>query len=175
MRYQQPPNEDAFEEFCLVLLRRHWNCPSLERFGHRGEQQHGVDLVDLGGGDPLRAAQCKHHAPDQTLPPSEFRGEVEDAKGFQPALGHYAVLTTAKKSADTQKEVILVNKELHLIALIKSEDIARKILTAMHLPTEVPKLHSARPPPTQQAQSDEHRLNWPRRFRTGCHEVDCAS
>jgi hypothetical protein len=36
---------------------------------------------------------------------------------------------------------------LRLIALIKSEDIARKILTAMHLPTEVPQLHPARPPP----------------------------
>jgi hypothetical protein len=36
---------------------------------------------------------------------------------------------------------------LHLIALIKSEDIAKKILTAMHLPAEVPQLHPARPPP----------------------------
>jgi hypothetical protein len=36
---------------------------------------------------------------------------------------------------------------LRLIALIKSEDIAKKILTAMHLPTEVPELHPARPPP----------------------------
>jgi hypothetical protein len=36
---------------------------------------------------------------------------------------------------------------LRLIALIKTEDIAQKILTAMHLPTEVPELHPARPPP----------------------------
>ena len=36
---------------------------------------------------------------------------------------------------------------LRLIALIKTEDVARKILTAMHLPTEVPELHPARPPP----------------------------
>jgi hypothetical protein len=36
---------------------------------------------------------------------------------------------------------------LHLVALIKSEDVAKKILTAMHLPTEVPELHPARPPP----------------------------
>jgi hypothetical protein len=37
---------------------------------------------------------------------------------------------------------------LRLIALIKSEATARKILDAMHLPSEVPKLHPARPPPT---------------------------
>ena len=130
MRHPQPPNEDAFEEFCLVLLRRHWNCPSLERIGHRGERQHGVDLVDLSGCDPLRAAQCKHHAADKTLPPLEFRAEVEKAKGFRPALGHYAVLTTAKKSADTQKEVILVNKEqreqgLFQVELLTWEGIER--------------------------------------------------
>jgi hypothetical protein len=38
---------------------------------------------------------------------------------------------------------------LRLIALIKTEDVAKKILTAMHLPTEIPELHSARPPPRQ--------------------------
>jgi hypothetical protein len=36
---------------------------------------------------------------------------------------------------------------LRLISLIKSEPIARKILTAMHLPADVPELHPARPPP----------------------------
>jgi hypothetical protein len=36
---------------------------------------------------------------------------------------------------------------LRLVALIKSEEVARRILTAMHLPTEVPELHAARPPP----------------------------
>ena len=36
---------------------------------------------------------------------------------------------------------------LRLIALVKSEHVAKKILTAMHLPTEVPELHPARPPP----------------------------
>ena len=38
---------------------------------------------------------------------------------------------------------------LRLISLIKSEAIAKKILTATHLPTEVPHLHPARPPPTE--------------------------
>jgi hypothetical protein len=38
---------------------------------------------------------------------------------------------------------------LHLIALIKSEDIAKEVLTAMHLPMEVPELHPAHPPPRE--------------------------
>jgi hypothetical protein len=36
---------------------------------------------------------------------------------------------------------------LRLIALVKNQDVAKKILTAMHLPTEVPELNPARPPP----------------------------
>jgi hypothetical protein len=36
---------------------------------------------------------------------------------------------------------------LRLISLIKSEPVAKKILVAMHLPTDVPELHPARPPP----------------------------
>jgi hypothetical protein len=36
---------------------------------------------------------------------------------------------------------------LRMISLIKSEAIAKKILTAMHLPADVPKLRPARPPP----------------------------
>jgi hypothetical protein len=47
--------------------------------------------------------------------------------------------------------------QLHLIALIQTEDIAKKILTAMHLPADIPALHPARPPPREAA--DDDRLN----------------
>ena len=36
--------------------------------------------------------------------------------------------------------------QLRLIALIKTEDLAKKILKAMHLPSDVPQLRPARPP-----------------------------
>jgi hypothetical protein len=47
---------------------------------------------------------------------------------------------------------------LRLIALIRSEEIAQKILTAMHLPVDIPQLHPARPPP-QKASSGDDWLN----------------
>jgi len=37
------------------------------------------------------------------------------------------------------------HSQLRLIALIKTEAVAKKILKAMHLPTEIPELHPARP------------------------------
>ena len=50
---------------------------------------------------------------------------------------------------------------LRLIALVKNQDVAKKILTAMHLPTEVPELHPARPPPPaeREARDAEDWLN----------------
>jgi hypothetical protein len=44
---------------------------------------------------------------------------------------------------------------LRLIALIKSEDVAKKILTAMHLPSDVPQLRPARPPPQKTGGGDD--------------------
>jgi len=38
---------------------------------------------------------------------------------------------------------------LRLIALIKNQDVAKRILVAMHLCADVPELHPARPPPTR--------------------------
>jgi hypothetical protein len=43
---------------------------------------------------------------------------------------------------------------LRLIALIKTHDVAKKILVAMHLPTDAPDLHPARPPPHDLAEAD---------------------
>jgi hypothetical protein len=48
---------------------------------------------------------------------------------------------------------------LRLIALIKTEDVAKKILTAMHLPTDVPQLHPARPPPRKEEGGDDDCVN----------------
>ena len=45
--------------------------------------------------------------------------------------------------------------QLRLIALIKTEDVAKKILTAMHLPVDIPALRPARPPPQKAAGGDD--------------------
>jgi hypothetical protein len=48
---------------------------------------------------------------------------------------------------------------LRLIALIKTDDTIKKILSAMGLPTEAPKLFPARPPPSQSGGEDGDWLN----------------
>lgn len=107
-RYRQPTDENAFEELCLVLFRE--TRPRVERYGHRGERQHGVDLLDLSGDQPLFAAQCKHHNPNKSLQPAELQAEVDKALGFPIEIGEYAFVTTAKKTAATQLAVRQLNE-----------------------------------------------------------------
>ena len=45
--------------------------------------------------------------------------------------------------------------QLRLIALIKTEEVAKKILKAMHLPSDVPPLRPARPPPHKAGGGDD--------------------
>jgi tetratricopeptide (TPR) repeat protein len=129
-RYRQPHNEDAFEEFCLTLLREHWSLPTLQRYGHRGEQQDGVDLFDVGGRSPIRGVQCKHHDVQKTLPPKELEAEVIKARNFPEKLDEFYVLTSAKKSTQAQRKVQSINKDhaakgLFTVHLLTWDDIER--------------------------------------------------
>ena len=130
--YRQPKNEDAFEEFCLVLLREHSSLPSLDRYGRRGERQHGVDLLDTGDRHPLLGVQCKHHDATKTLPPKELAAEVEKAKTFPIKLGEFLVMTTARTSTHVQRKLRAINEEhaekgLFVVRLLNWEDIERMI------------------------------------------------
>src|SRR5437764_1140823 len=118
-RYPQPSNEDDFELLCLRFLRELWRCPALQQYGKRGERQHGIDLIDEGGGPPLRAVQCKHHEPDKTIPPAEIEAEVTNALRAPLPLDEYYILTTARKTARGQNAVIRINREHHAAGRFK--------------------------------------------------------
>src|ERR1039457_1882827 len=103
-------DEHEFERLCLELLRLHWSRPTLQLFGKRGERQFGIDILDLGGQTPLLAAQCKLKEEHKNLTPSAIQHEVDEATKFIPALGKYAILTTAKTSAQSQRKVREINE-----------------------------------------------------------------
>jgi hypothetical protein len=67
----------------------------LQLYGKRGEEQTGVDIIDVGGEEKLFGAQCKLKEEYKTLPPAEIEAEVNKAKTFPliqkgdpPALPH---------------------------------------------------------------------------------------
>lgn len=108
-RYPSPDTEQAFERFCVELLREHWKNPDLQLYGRRGEKQRGVDIYDPTSDSPFRAAQCKHHKPHMSLPPEEIRAEVAKALTFTPPLDRYTILTTAKESTNADDTVVEIN------------------------------------------------------------------
>jgi tetratricopeptide (TPR) repeat protein len=109
-RFAIPTNDDVFEKMCRDLLRFYWSRPGLEIFGKRGERQFGIDILDLGGVDPLYGAQCKLKEQHKTLPPSVIEDEVAEARQFSPPLEKYGILTTAKVSTQAQRKIREINQ-----------------------------------------------------------------
>ena len=109
--YNRPKNHQDFEKLCLKLLRAYWQCPELDLYATRGQVQHGVDILDLSGQDPLRAAQCKLHEEGKVTTPDEVKGEIEKAKEFDPPLGRYVILTTGKVRKEVHDLLVATNRK----------------------------------------------------------------
>jgi hypothetical protein len=108
--YPPPANESDFETLCLRLLRCDWQNEGLQLYGARGQKQHGVDVFDPAGMQPRRAAQCKLHGWGKTIPPREIRSEVGKALTFPSKIDEYFILTTGRRSAFAQNEVLKINE-----------------------------------------------------------------
>jgi tetratricopeptide (TPR) repeat protein len=93
----------------------------LEVFGKRGERQYGIDVLDLGGEKSIYAAQCKLKEEHKSLSPSEIQAEVDQAKLFNPPLSRYAILTTAKISAHSQRKIREINQSHKDLGLFEVE------------------------------------------------------
>src|SRR5467141_422803 len=125
LKYRIPANEADFEFFGLAILKVHWNCPGLDLYAHRGERQFGIDLLDLSGTEPLSAGQCKLHAEWKTIPPAEIMEEVSRARAFNPKLGRFAIITTARAMRTAHDAVLRINQEHRSQGLFSVELIDR--------------------------------------------------
>ena len=109
--YNKPRNPKDFEIFCLKLLRAHWKCPELDRYATGGQTQNGVDILDLSGQDPLRAAQCKLREEGKRITQTEVENEIEKAREFKPPLDRYVIMTTDKVGKEVHDLLVKINRE----------------------------------------------------------------
>lgn len=109
VRYPQPDNEDAFEQFCLRFYRKHWNNDNLALYAKRGEKQYGVDIHDPAQMGRIGAVQCKHHEATKSLKVAEIAAEVAKAETWVQPLELYVIATTAKKSGAAHDQVAKLN------------------------------------------------------------------
>ncbi|MBU2534512.1 MAG: hypothetical protein KKB37_17365, partial [Alphaproteobacteria bacterium] len=105
--------EIVFQNFCLKLIRRHWDDDYAQEHGRRGQSQHGVDITgsDHRNGYLNAAMQCKGsetHEPRE-LSVSELNQEVARAIGYAPKLGILIVAYAGKRDEKLQKRAAEIN------------------------------------------------------------------
>ena len=120
LKHLPPENEQDFERLCLALLREHWKSPDLQIYGRRGQEQNGVDILDLAGEEVYRGAQCKNFNPLKSFTVESLNSAVDAAKSFRPCLHRLEIMTTGKKSTDTQLELLRINLEHRKKAFFES-------------------------------------------------------
>ena len=109
--YPRPNDEHSFEELCLRLLRKHWDCPNAQRHGRRGHRQFGVDIFGLSNGR-VHGAQCKHKENGRKLNlAKDVLAEVTKAEGFTPQLDSFLILTTTRRDPVIQRQVLKASLE----------------------------------------------------------------
>jgi len=111
VKYPPPEDWPKFQRLCQRVLQRLWHSENLEIYGRGGQAQHGVDLLDVSGTQPLRAGQCKLHNASKALSEREIRAEVAGAETFPLQLDFYLILTTSNISTKSQRVVSAINRE----------------------------------------------------------------
>lgn len=128
-RWPKPRSEDEFEEIVVDFLRLRWGDPNAQRFGRRGQRQHGVDVIGrpsrLGGASA--AGQAKNVA---SLSVSDVVAEVRKAARFPGGLAEFCVVTSCDRDASLLAAVrqrFAKNRMAFAIEVVFWEDIVSEI------------------------------------------------
>lgn len=109
IQYPFPAAPEEFESLCLRLYREHWDVPSLQKYGRRGDGQSGGDLLGTDSQGRVCFIQCKKRDWDRTLTQREIEADIEAAKGLHPQVQRYGIATTAKRDPELQAYVAQKN------------------------------------------------------------------
>lgn len=138
--FPPPRSWEQFEELCADLFEALWNDPGLVRHGRAGQRQHGVDIVARQGGVFPVGLQCKKKSswPVKKVTKAEIDAEVEEAKGFTPALEAFYLLTTAEDDTKLQAHVRAINVKhekagIFKVVLLAWPEIMRRIARVEHV------------------------------------------
>lgn len=109
-------NEDDWEEICLYLMQhlvlKNTNVQvAYQRYGRRGERQHGVDLVPITA-DIGVYAQCKHKSMG-VLTANEIFEDLAKTESFPHKIQRFFVLTTSNRDTAVQNQ-FLINQQPYL-------------------------------------------------------------
>jgi len=156
--------ELVFQDFCLKLVRKHWNDEYAEAFGRSGQNQRGVDIVgrDNRGGYKHAAMQCKASETDdpRQLTVSELDEEVAKAKSYRPNLDILIVAYAGERDVKLQQKAQEITAEHDAADLFRVvvwswpdiverslnyPEVAQELLVRNGIPSTVSVLNPPRP------------------------------
>ncbi len=135
MHFDHPPPRswEHFEELCADTFQEEWHDGSLIRNGRTGQAQNGVDIVGRMGAEWPVGIQCKRKSvwPVKTVSTAELDEEVEKAKGFQPPLKAFYLVSTAPDDAPLSEHARKVTERhakqnLFSVTVLGWTDIVRR-------------------------------------------------
>jgi hypothetical protein len=99
----KPKDWQDFERKTRVLFECVLADPNTQMNGRIGQPQHGVDIWGYRKEDRQRlvGVQCKRS--DDAITTAELEAELEKAKGFEPPISEFIVVTTAPRDAKIQQ------------------------------------------------------------------------
>jgi hypothetical protein len=112
----KPTADDVFEDLVCDVYRIIFRNPNLQRFGRKGQEQFGIDIIgkDNNTGH-IHAIQCKCHTQRSKLSDKllleELKSELEKFDNGGIKADMYMFVTSLDASARIQQEVIKVSEE----------------------------------------------------------------
>ena len=109
-QYQLPKfkNESDFETFCLDLFKAVFKDSSGDKYGRKGQAQHGIDLYFP---QAKKVIQCKVRSDKLTF--AEVTEDIEKFKSFPHKDYEICFATTADRDKNLQDECLKLNTQIY--------------------------------------------------------------
>lgn len=125
MEIPRPEDWQDFERIVESYAKIRWPGCIVAYCGSSGQSQHGVDIYVKGKSSEFIGIQCKR---TMRLSFKSIEQEIEKAQTFKPSLEHYYIACTAKRKAELQEKVNILNqkfldKGLFTVDILFWEDI----------------------------------------------------
>lgn len=93
-------SEEQFEHFCLDLFPRWKRYSNLQKYGRRGQDQKGLDLVGNNEAGARIGVQCKHYQKVNSDLREQIVEDISNARTVTPPIVHMDICVSADEDRD---------------------------------------------------------------------------
>lgn len=106
--FPKPRDWETLEDLTSEVFSYELGNSNLQRYGRRGQAQHGVDVAGMEAKGVVIGIQCKHIA-ERDITKKEIDEEIKKAEGFSPPLSRYIIITSAKRHQAIISHILKLN------------------------------------------------------------------